>query len=159
MKIQVKTFAELTKEELYRILQLRAEVFVVEQECAYLDLDGLDQKAFHVIGSTPNGICAYTRIFKGGDYFEEPGIGRVVVSKEERGKFYGKEIMEASLRFIDENFENRDTVISAQLYLQKFYQEMEFVPVGEVYLEDDIPHIKMRRTNKSSSSEHNNPYS
>ena len=151
MKIQVKTYSELTKDELYRILQLRAEVFVVEQECAYLDVDGLDQKAFHVIGTSANGICAYTRIFKAGDYFDEPSIGRVVVSRADRGKFFGKEIMEASLRFIDQHFENRDTLISAQLYLRKFYEELGFLTEGEEYLEDDIPHIKMRRKNNTSS--------
>ncbi|NER09946.1 ElaA protein [Muriicola jejuensis] len=146
MKIKIKSFEELTKEELYRILQLRAEVFVVEQACAYLDLDGLDQKALHVIGYGSNDICAYTRIFRAGDYFEEASIGRVVVSPQERGKAYGKEIMQASLSYISNTLNSRYTVISAQLYLRKFYEEMGFKTEGEEYLEDDIPHIRMRRT-------------
>ncbi len=146
MDIQIKTFEELTKEELYRILQLRAEVFVVEQECAYLDVDGLDQKALHVLGYCKKEICAYTRIFRAGDYFKEVSIGRVVVSPKERGRAYGKEIMQASLNFIRESLKSEHTVISAQRYLTKFYEEMGFISEGEEYLEDDIPHIKMRRT-------------
>ena len=145
MDIQIKTYSELTTEELYRVLQLRAEVFVVEQECAYLDPDGLDRKAYHVLGSNKKEICAYTRIFRAGDYFDVPSIGRVAVSLEERGKAYGKEIMEASLLFIDNKFKTRDTLISAQVYLRKFYEELGFTPEGEAYMEDDIPHIRMRR--------------
>lgn len=151
MEIQIKTYTELTRDELYRILQLRAEVFVVEQNCPYLDVDGLDQKAYHAIGSNENGICAYTRIFKAGDYFDQSSIGRVVVSADERGKSYGKEIMQASLRFIETQWKERHTAISAQLYLKNFYEEMGFMPEGEEYLEDDIPHIKMCRVSGTPS--------
>ncbi|GGD50236.1 GNAT family N-acetyltransferase [Muriicola marianensis] len=151
MEILIKSFEELTKEELYRILQLRAEVFVVEQECAYLDVDGLDQKALHVLGYGPEKISAYTRIFKAGDYFDDPSIGRVVVSSEFRGKALGKKIMEASLKYIESNLNSKHTVISAQLYLTKFYEDMGFLPEGAEYLEDDIPHIRMRRAHIASS--------
>lgn len=149
MEIRIKSFEELTKEELYRILQLRAEVFVVEQECAYLDVDGLDQKALHVLGIGPENICAYTRIFRAGDYFDDPSIGRVVVSSEFRGKALGKKIMEASMKYIEGNLKSTHTVISAQLYLTKFYEDMGFKPEGAEYLEDDIPHIKMRRVHRA----------
>lgn len=151
MEIRIKTFEELTKEELYRILQLRAEVFVVEQECPYLDVDGLDQKAHHVLGYSPENICAYTRIFRSGDYFDDPSIGRVVVSSELRGKALGKKIMEASLKYIENHLEGTHTVISAQLYLTAFYKDMGFRPEGSEYLEDDIPHIRMRRVHTTPS--------
>ncbi len=145
MDIQIKSYAELTKEQLYRILQLRAAIFVVEQNCPYLDVDGLDQKAYHALGTSEGEICAYTRIFKGGDYFEDPSIGRVLVAKEARGKEFGKKIMQASLQFIEEHWKETHTVISAQLYLVKFYEDLGFKSIGEEYLEDDIPHIKMKR--------------
>jgi len=149
MNIQIKSFQELTKDELYRILQLRSEVFVVEQNCAYLDIDGLDQKAYHVIGSDDTGIFAYIRMFKAGDYFEDPSLGRVLVSEQARGKMHGKEIMQAALDFIDGNWNSEQIVISAQLYLTKFYEELGFKTIGEQYLEDDIPHIKMLRQSNS----------
>ena len=145
MEIKIKSYSELTKDELYRILQLRAAIFVVEQNCAYLDVDGLDQKAYHVLGMVEGRIGAYTRIFKGGDYFKDASIGRVLVSEEARGKDYGRKIMMASLRFIEENWKQKDTVISAQLYLVKFYEDLGFKTVGGEYMEDNIPHIKMKR--------------
>ena len=90
MTINIKTFEALTKSELYNILQLRSEVFVVEQDCVYQDIDGLDEKAIHVMGFKQQQLVAYTRIFKPGDYFEEASIGRVVVKKEERKFGFGK---------------------------------------------------------------------
>lgn len=149
MEIQIKSYDELTKDELYRILQLRAAVFVVEQNCPYLDVDGLDQKAYHALGRVDGETYAYTRIFKKGDYFEDPSIGRVLVSEEVRGRDYGKKIMIASLRFIEEYWKDKKTAISAQLYLVKFYEDLGFRSVGEEYLEDDIPHIKMIRESRA----------
>ncbi len=149
MEIQIKSYDELTKDELYRVLQLRAAIFVVEQNCPYLDVDGLDQKAYHALGREDGRICAYTRIFKKGDYFEDPSIGRVLVSEEARGRDYGKEIMLASLRFIEDHWKDKNTIISAQLYLVKFYEDLGFRSVGEEYLEDDIPHIKMIRESRA----------
>ncbi|MGB5699481.1 GNAT family N-acetyltransferase [Muriicola sp.] len=145
MKIEVKTYNELSREELYALLQLRAEVFVVEQNCVYQDIDGLDSKAVHVLGTVNNILCAYTRLFKAGDYFKLPSIGRVVVSKKERKHKYGKQIMQASVDFIHTKWKEPQIALSAQVYLVKFYNELGFYEEGEEYLEDDIPHIKMIR--------------
>lgn len=143
LKIKVKTFSELTKLELYSLLQLRSEVFVVEQDCVYQDIDGKDQKALHVLGFKNDKIIAYTRIFKPGDYFEEASIGRVVVAKNERQYKYGYDIMKTSIEAVKNNFNKTTIKISAQVYLKKFYTNLNFVAVGEEYLEDDIPHIAM----------------
>ena len=143
MEIRIKTFEELTKEELYEILALRCEVFVVEQECAYQDLDYKDQKAIHVMGKKEGRVVAYTRIFKPGDYFENTSIGRVVVPKSQRQFGYGKEIMQASLQEIEDNFPKGTIELSAQTYLKKFYNDLGFIEQGEGYLEDGIPHVRM----------------
>lgn len=143
MEISVRTFEELSNSELYQILRLRSEVFVVEQDCVYQDLDNKDQKAIHVFGVKENKVVAYTRIFKPGDYFENPSIGRVVVEKEERKHGYGKVIMQASLNEIGKRFPTCSIELSAQTYLIKFYNDLGFSTFGEEYLEDGIPHIRM----------------
>ena len=145
LKIEVKSFEELTKHQLYNLLQLRSEVFIVEQDCVYQDLDGKDEKALHVLGIKKNKIIAYTRIFKPGDYFEDASIGRVVVKKNERQYKYGYDIMEASKKAIKDHFKVSKIKISAQCYLKAFYSNLGFKTVGEEYLEDDIPHIAMIR--------------
>jgi len=142
-QIQVKTYTELTKEELYKILQLRSQVFVVEQNCVYQDIDFKDQKAIHILGFKNNKIIAYTRVFKSGDYFNEASIGRVVVAEKERKYKYGYAIMEASIKAISTYFNETTIKISAQTYLIKFYNSLGFNQIGDVYLEDGIPHIKM----------------
>jgi ElaA protein len=143
LKIETKTFQELTTKDLYDLLQLRSEVFVVEQNCVYQDLDGKDEKALHVIGTKNNKIIAYTRVFKPGDYFDKASIGRVVVSKDERQHKYGYDIMEASIKTIKDNFNESSIKLSAQTYLKKFYTNLGFTAVGEEYLEDGIPHVIM----------------
>ncbi|MGG8495897.1 GNAT family N-acetyltransferase [Tenacibaculum sp. TC6] len=143
MIFQVKKFNELATSELYDILQLRSEVFVVEQDCVYQDLDGKDQKALHVIGSKEGKIIAYTRLFDGGQYFDTPSIGRVVVDANERKYGYGHDLIKASIKAIYDAYENRTITISAQTYLIKFYSSHGFVITGEEYLEDGIPHIRM----------------
>lgn len=143
IKIITKTFQELTTKELYDLLQLRSDVFVVEQNCAYQDLDGKDKKALHVIGKKNNKIVAYARLFKPGDYFKSASIGRVVVSKDERQHKYGYDIMEASMKAIKKHYCETKIMLSAQTYLKKFYNNLGFKEVGEEYLEDGIPHILM----------------
>ena len=144
MNIVIKKFSELSTEEIYNILKLRSEVFVVEQNCVYQDIDEKDQKATHLFTEKNNEIIAYTRIFKKGDYYEEnPSIGRVVVSKKERGKNLGKEIMLNSIEFIKKELEGRKIELSAQKYLDKFYKDLDFYSEGEDYLEDGIPHQRM----------------
>lgn len=143
MKIEIKKFQELDAQQLYDVLQLRSEVFVVEQDCVYQDMDYKDQLALHIIGYKNNKIVAYTRVFKQGDYFKEASIGRVVVRKSERQYGYGLEIMEASIETIFKNFGTTLIHISAQKYLTKFYTSLGFKVVGEEYLEDGIPHVGM----------------
>jgi ElaA protein len=143
MEKVTKTFNELSNTELYQIMRLRSEVFVVEQDCVYQDLDNKDQKALHVVGSKDNKVVAYTRIFKPGDYFKNTSIGRVVVAADQRKYGYGKQIMLASLQAIEQRFPNTIVEISAQTYLLKFYTELGFERIGEEYLEDGIPHVKM----------------
>ena len=143
LQFKTKKFSELTTEELYLILQLRSEVFVVEQNCVYQDIDNKDQNALHVIGFKNNKIVAYTRIFKPGDYFSIASIGRVVVSKQERQFRYGYQIMEASIAAITTILKESKIKVSAQSYLKKFYNSLGFNQVGEEYLEDGIPHIAM----------------
>lgn len=146
MQIAVKTFNELTIDELHDLLQLRSEVFVVEQDCVYQDIDGKDRKALHVIGKKNGAIVAYTRCFAPGIYFEEAAIGRVVVAMEERKHNYGHAIMKASVSAIEKKFCTKSIKLSAQKYLIKFYESHGFVTTGEGYLEDGIPHIAMVTT-------------
>lgn len=143
MNFIIKSFKEFTIDELYAILQLRAEVFVVEQDCVYQDIDFKDQKALHVFGYKNDKIIAYTRIFKPGDYFDNASIGRVVVAETERKYGFGHDLIKASIKAIKDHFNETDITISAQLYLKKFYETHGFKQVGEGYLEDGIPHIKM----------------
>lgn len=145
MNFIIKSFQELNTTELYQILQLRSEVFVVEQDCVYQDVDYKDQKALHVFGIKNERIVAYTRIFKPGDYFENSSIGRVVVAASERKYGFGHHLMKASIKAIKNNFHIDLITISAQVYLKKFYQSHKFIQVGEEYLEDGIPHIRMDR--------------
>ncbi|MCK8481738.1 GNAT family N-acetyltransferase [Psychroserpens algicola] len=143
--IKVKTFQELTTQELYDVLQLRSEVFVVEQDCVYQDIDGKDQQALHIIGYKSNNLVAYTRVFKPGDYFKYASIGRVVVRENERQYQYGYDIMKASIEAVKTHYNQTKIKISAQTYLKRFYNNLEFFEVGEEYLEDGIPHIAMIR--------------
>ena len=143
IQIHIKNYNELTTEELYSLLQLRSQVFVVEQNCVYQDIDGKDQKSLHVLGKKDNVIVAYSRIFKKGDYFKESSIGRVVVDKKSRHLQYGSQIMQASIEAIQNTFDTKIIKISAQLYLENFYTGFGFKPTGNSYLEDGIPHVAM----------------
>ena len=143
LEIKVKNFQELTTQELYDLLQLRSEVFVVEQDCVYQDVDGKDQKALHILGFKNDEIVAYTRVFKPGYYFDEASIGRVVVAKKERQYKYGYDIMKASIEAIKKHFNETKIKISAQVYLKQFYNNLGFIIIGKEYLEDDIPHVAM----------------
>ena len=145
LKTEVLSFEELNTQQLYDLLQLRSEVFVVEQDCVYQDIDGKDQKALHVLGYSNYKLVAYTRIFKPGDYFNEASIGRVVVKASYRMHKYGYDIMNASIEAVIKNYKTSEIRISAQTYLKSFYNNLGFVEVGEEYLEDGIPHINMLR--------------
>jgi len=142
---QTKTYQQLTRDELYIILRLRAEVFVVEQNCPYQDIDNKDQKALHILGYKNEKLIAYTRIFKPHDYFEFASVGRVVVAKEERKHKYGYDLMNVSIMAINIHFKEFKIAVSAQVYLKKFYNNLDFIQEGKSYLEDNIPHIYMVR--------------
>jgi len=143
MDIEIKKYDELTKEELYALLRLRSAVFVVEQNCVYQDIDGKDNKALHVLGKTNGELAAYSRLFRSGDYFKNAAIGRVVVSPNHRKQGLAKRLMEASMDYFLKTAKVSKIELSAQAYLQVFYNDLGFIKVGEPYLEDGIPHIKM----------------
>lgn len=145
IQFEIKAFKELSLQELYQILRLRSEVFVVEQNCVYQDIDGKDEKAIHVIGQYDGKIVAYTRLFKAGDYFANASIGRVVVDTNYRDRKWGHDLIRESISGIMDCFGKGAITISAQLYLKRFYESHGFVLVGETYLEDGIPHIEMLR--------------
>lgn len=136
---EVKEWSELSIKEVESIFSLRSEVFVVEQDCVYQDIDGKDQKAKHVLGKKDNEIVAYARIFRPGDYFKEASFGRTVVRKSERGKGVGDELVVSCLK----NIKEKNIKISAQSYLKGFYGKHGFVAKGKEYLEDGIPHTAM----------------
>jgi ElaA protein len=139
-----KSFDELSITELYDMLQLRAEVFVVEQTCPYQDLDGKDQKAIHLWCTNKGGIIgAYCRVLPAGVSYEEPSIGRVVTAPDARGMGFGRQLMLNAIEYIKTNWPEQSIRISAQCYLEKFYTSLGFEKVSEPYMEDDIPHIEM----------------
>ena len=143
-----RRFDELSTEDLYRILQLRAEVFVVEQDCAYQDVDDLDQGALHVLGYLTGDneaqLACYTRLLPPGIKYEGVSIGRVVTNKSARGGGAGKALMVNSIAFCGEQWPGKAITISAQQHLEKFYTELGFETQSEPYAEDGIPHIRMQ---------------
>jgi len=141
---KIKRFEALSLEELYAILQLRSEVFVVEQNCVYQDIDYKDQKAIHLFGEYDGQMVAYARLFKPIDYFENASIGRVIVKPSHRHLKLGHELMREAIQAVKTSFGESKITISAQLYLQKFYESHGFVATSDMYLEDDIPHIEMK---------------
>lgn len=138
-----KKFNELTADELYSILQLRNEVFVVEQNCVYQDADGKDRLSLHLGGWDGNNLVAYTRIIPPGISYTEASIGRVVTSPAYRRKGAGLLLMRESIRLCLSVFSVTSIRIGAQVYLSDFYQSLGFIPEGIQYLEDGIPHIEM----------------
>ena len=145
LSFKIKSFKELSTQELYEILRLRSEVFVVEQNCVYQDLDNKDQKALHVLGYYHDELVSYCRLFDSGDYFENASIGRVIVAQKFRDKKWGNNLMIEAIAGIKQYFDKTKITISAQLYLQKFYESHGFTKTSEMYLEDDIPHIEMKK--------------
>ncbi|WP_223669901.1 GNAT family N-acetyltransferase [Kangiella shandongensis] len=146
MNYSILSWAELSKEQLYQLLRLRSEVFVVEQECAYQDLDGLDEQAQHILViGTDNQLNGYTRIYEAlyqGKTYQ--AIGRVCVKASQRGQGVARQMMQVTLDHIESKSQEAVTV-SAQAYLEAFYQQLGFNTVSEPYLEDGIPHIRMIR--------------
>jgi ElaA protein len=145
MPFVVKSFGDLSVTELFKIYFLRAQVFVVEQNCVYQDVDKKDLKAWHVLHLEHEQLVAYARIVPG-DGEMGPSIGRVVVDLAARKNGKGRNLMQISIQKAEELFPGKDIVISAQTYLHKFYTDLGFKSEGNTYLEDGIPHIKMRLT-------------
>lgn len=139
-----KSFQELSNKELYGLLQLRSEVFVVEQNCVFLDMDGNDEASYHVLGYHRNKLVAYTRLVPPSVCYEEASIGRVVTHSSVRKLGFGKSLMEYSILETKRLFNTTQVVIGAQLYLKHFYIELGFAQESDTYLEDGIEHIKMR---------------
>lgn len=141
----LKKFHELSALEMYEILKLRSEVFVVEQNCVFLDMDDKDQLAHHLQGRINGQLAAVVRILPPGLAYEEPSIGRVVSSPLFRRKGVGIELMKKAIEETMNLYGQVAIKIGAQLYLKKFYESFGFIQCSETYLEDDIPHIKMIR--------------
>jgi len=146
MKFDLKKFDELSVFELYQILQLRSEIFILEQKCLYQDLDNKDVKSWHLMTYNNEYLAGYLRIVQKGVSYPEVSIGRVIVRQSERRNQLGFKIMTQAIDFIENELLEKEIRISAQAYLQKFYESLGFVVVSEPYLEDDIPHIEMLRS-------------
>ena len=140
-----KDFGQLTPYELYDLLRLRSEVFVVEQDCVFLDLDNIDLECFHLLGYYQNKLIAYARIVPGGRVYQEASIGRVVTSPSVRKTGAGKQLMQQSIDKLYDTFGNVTIKIGAQFYLKNFYQSFGFTQISEIYLEDGIQHIYMMK--------------
>lgn len=142
---KIKTFDEFTVTELYSILKARIDVFVIEQNCPYPDLDNYDQKAVHIWAEEKGEVLAYCRIFNKGIKYDETSIGRVLTTEKARGKSLGKLLIQYAVETIENRFRTSEIRISAQDYLLRFYSGFGFEDTGNKYLEDDIPHTEMIR--------------
>jgi ElaA protein len=143
MKFNSLKFEKLNVKQLYDILQLRSEVFVVEQDCVYQDIDGHDQIALHVLAYDQNILTTYARILPPKTYFEQVSIGRIIVKQTHRGQDLGHQLMKYCINFIAEKYGKQTIKISAQEHLKAFYEQHGFKQIGEAYLEDGIPHVAM----------------
>jgi ElaA protein len=142
-----KPFDRLTQQELYALLRLRSEVFVVEQNCVFLDMDDKDRHCDHLMGWKGNALAAYSRIVPAGISYVETSIGRIVTSPAARGEGIGRELLVKSIEHLYTLYGRRDIRIGAQYYLKEFYASFGFVQKGEIYLEDGIEHIEMLLSN------------
>jgi len=140
---KIKTFEEFTVPELYQVLKARVDVFVVEQNCPYPDLDDYDQKAIHIWAEENGKVLAYCRVFNKGIKYHETSIGRVLTTENARGKSLGKLLIQYAVETIENRFHTSEIRISAQDYLLKFYAGFGFEDTGKKYMEDDIPHTEM----------------
>ena len=141
MNIIVKHYDKLTKDELYEILEARIHVFVVEQECPYLEIDGKDKNAYHVMGYEDNKLIAYLRVLDKGVSYENVSLGRVLALNRRQG--YGSELLRKGIEVAKEKFHADCIEIEAQTYAKQFYEREGFIQTSEEFLEDGIPHIKM----------------
>jgi ElaA protein len=145
IKFKWYKFSELTAEQLYAALSMRSDIFVVEQNCVYLDPDGKDIFAIHLLGLENNSLAAYMRLFPPTDIENFIIFGRVLTARSSRTKGYGKKLMEELLSYCNKNYPGLSIKCSAQHYLKKFYAGFGFKAVSEIYEEDGIPHISMQK--------------
>jgi ElaA protein len=138
-------FSELTVHELYKVLRLRTQVFVVEQQCVFQDMDGMDQRARHLLGTTGGELVAYARLFGPGECFEQASIGRVVTAQSSRGTGVGRQLMHEAISSVERHWSRVPIRIGAQCYLKRFYESFGFERDGDDYVEDGIPHLHMLR--------------
>ena len=143
IKWHCKAFKDLSPLEMYKILQLRSEVFVVEQNCVFLDMDDKDEGCLHFMGFAGDDLAAYTRLVPPGYIYKEMSIGRVVTSPAHRSKGLGKELMQRSIELCFKQFGAGHVKIGAQYYLLKFYTSLGFEVISDIYLEDGIEHVYM----------------
>ncbi|OQY42935.1 MAG: GNAT family N-acetyltransferase [Fusobacteriia bacterium 4572_74] len=143
MNLEIKKFDELTGREVYKILKIRSEVFVVEQNCVYNDVDEKDIESIHIMIEEDNNIIAYLRVIKPGISYDNASIGRVLVTSEARGKGLARKIIQTGMDYIINKWNEEKITIGAQNYLRNFYESLGFEVVSDVYLEDGIPHIDM----------------
>lgn len=143
MNWKLKRFEDLSIDELYKILQARMSVFVIEQKCFYSELDGKDQVAYHLFKEEGEEVVAYLRIFSSGLVYPQASFGRVFVQKEYRNQGIAQELIKRALYFMQTQLHEKAIKIQAQAYLQTFYASFGFKAVSEVYLDDDIPHVDM----------------
>jgi len=139
----LKAFNELTVHQLYEILKLRSAIFVLEQQCLYQDMDDKDKHCHHLMIFEDNQLAAYTRLVPAGVSFSEISIGRVITNPAYRGRGLARKLMQQSIEACYDLFGKQPIRIGAQLYLKDFYSSLGFIQQGEMYLEDDIPHIEM----------------
>jgi ElaA protein len=138
-------FSELTTQQLYDVLALRSQVFIVEQDCVYLDIDGKDQHAVHLLAVQENLLLGYLRLFPPNDKEDRIIFGRLVMEKTARRNGHGKKLMQELLLYCETNYPGISIKCSAQNYLTQFYKQFGFKTYGDVYEEDGIPHVEMRR--------------
>ena len=142
MKLEIKPWEKLSRQQINEIFSLRSEVFIVEQECPYQDVDGKDETADHIMLRVDNELVGYTRVFPKNTYFKEASFGRAVVKKSHRGEGYGHLLVDKSLEYLKSKKQS-PIKISAQSYLKEFYSSHGFMAKGDEYMEDGIPHTAM----------------
>ncbi|GAA5417497.1 protein ElaA [Paraliobacillus ryukyuensis] len=141
-----KTFDQLTNNELYYILKARVDIFIVEQNSPYKDMDGVDQDAMHLFLENQGKIIAYARIIPKGVLYKQPSIGRIVVDNQHRKSGYGRLLLQKSINWIEKNWGKQEIYLHAQVYLRDFYRSFGFEEISDSYEEDGIPHVDMIRT-------------
>lgn len=143
MEYVIKTFDELTSKELYQLLKVRVDVFVVEQTCPYPEIDDYDQHAIHYFLKEKNNIVAYVRLLPSRSRYKEASIGRVLVTQEYRKCGYAREMMKKAIKYINNEWKETKIKLQAQVYLENFYTSLGFIRTSAEYLEDNIPHVDM----------------